>query len=157
MHGFFSYPLWSTVIIIYIILVILYESFIHPLIILSGLTSAGIGALLMLMLFHIDLNLYSFIGIIMLTGIVKKNAIMMIDFALEKQRLEHKTPIEAIYQACLIRFRPIIMTTMAALLGALPIALSLAQAVKLTVRLESHENDEKRIKNSNFNNIKIEN
>lgn len=113
-----------TVVVIYLILGILYESFIHPLTILSGLPSAGVGALIVLWLFHVDLNLYSFIGIIMLTGIVKKNAIMMIDFALDAQRNSSKTPQEAIYQACLVRFRPIMMTTMAALLGALPIALS---------------------------------
>lgn len=113
-----------TIIIIYIVLGILYESFIHPLTILSGLPAAGVGALLTLLIFQVDLNLYSFIGIIMLTGIVKKNAIMMIDFALDAQRKENKTPLEAIKQACLIRFRPIMMTTLAALLGSLPIALS---------------------------------
>lgn len=113
-----------TLVITYIVLGILYESFIHPLTILSGLPSATMGALLMLMISGSSLNLYSFIGIIMLIGIVKKNAIMMIDFALETQRKEKKKPTEAIFQACLIRFRPIMMTTMAALLGALPIALS---------------------------------
>lgn len=113
-----------TLVVIYIVLGILYESFIHPLTILSGLPSAGVGALLTLLICGNDLNVYSFIGIIMLTGIVKKNAIMMIDFALHAQRVEQKTPLEAIRQACLIRFRPIMMTTMAALLGALPIALS---------------------------------
>lgn len=116
--------LLMTIIVIYIVLGILYESFIHPLTILSGLPSAGVGALLTLLLFHMDLNLYSFIGIIMLTGIVKKNAIMMIDFALDYQRRENKPPQEAIYQACLVRFRPIMMTTMAALMGTLPIALA---------------------------------
>ena len=91
--------------------------------ILSGLPSAGVGALLTLMIFHVDLNIYSFVGLIMLIGIVKKNAIMQIDFALEAERKEGMTPLEAIYEGCLIRFRPIMMTTMAALLGALPIAL----------------------------------
>ncbi|MFB3813794.1 MAG: efflux RND transporter permease subunit [Terriglobales bacterium] len=109
--------------VIYIVLGILYESFIHPLTILSGLPAAGLGALLTLKLFHLELNLYSFVGVIMLVGIVKKNAIMMIDFALEAQRKEGKPPEEAIYQGCLIRFRPIMMTTMAALMGTLPIAL----------------------------------
>jgi HAE1 family hydrophobic/amphiphilic exporter-1 len=112
-----------TVLIIYIVLGILYESFIHPLTILSGLPSAGFGALLTLLIFHHDLSLYAFVGIIMLVGIVKKNAIMMIDFALESERREGKTPEEAITQGCLIRFRPIMMTTMAALMGTLPIAL----------------------------------
>ncbi len=111
------------IVIIYIVLGILYESFIHPLTILSGLPSAGFGALLTLLIFHIDLNIYSLVGIVMLIGIVKKNAIMMIDFALEAQRNEGKSPSEAIYEGCLIRFRPIMMTTMAALMGTLPIAL----------------------------------
>jgi HAE1 family hydrophobic/amphiphilic exporter-1 len=111
------------ILVIYIILGILYESFIHPLTILSGLPSAGFGALLTLILFRYDLNIYGFVGIIMLIGIVKKNAIMMIDFALEGQRNEGKSPPDAIYEGCLIRFRPIMMTTMAALMGTLPIAL----------------------------------
>jgi HAE1 family hydrophobic/amphiphilic exporter-1 len=115
------------ILIIYIVLGILYESYIHPITILSGLPSAGFGALLTLMLFHIDLNIYSFVGLIMLVGIVKKNAIMQIDFALEAERKEGKSPLEAIYQGCLIRFRPIMMTTMAALLGALPIAYGYGQ------------------------------
>jgi HAE1 family hydrophobic/amphiphilic exporter-1 len=113
-----------SIIVIYIILGILYESFIHPITILSGLPSAGLGALLTLMLFGLDLNIYAFVGLIMLVGIVKKNAIMMIDFALEAER-QGKTPFEAIYQGCLLRFRPIMMTTMAALMGTLPIALGL--------------------------------
>ncbi|MFA4903109.1 MAG: efflux RND transporter permease subunit [Desulfobaccales bacterium] len=113
------------ILVIYMILGILYESFIHPVTILSGLPSAGVGALLALLLFHLDLNIYGFVGIIMLVGIVKKNAIMMIDFALEVQRNEGKTPKEAIYAGALVRFRPIMMTTMAALMGALPIALGL--------------------------------
>ena len=111
------------ILVIYIVLGILYESFIHPLTILSGLPSAGVGALLMLILFHAELDLYGFVGVIMLIGIVKKNAIMMIDFALEAERKEGKSPAEAIYQGCLIRFRPIMMTTMSALLGTLPIAI----------------------------------
>ncbi len=117
--------LLAAILVIYIVLGILYESFIHPLTILSGLPSAGFGALLTLMLFHMDLNVYAFVGVIMLVGIVKKNAIMMIDFALEAQRTEGKDAEEAIYQGCLIRFRPIMMTTMAALMGTLPIALGM--------------------------------
>ena len=101
----------------------LYESYIHPITILSTLPSAGVGALLALLLFHTDLSIIALIGIILLIGIVKKNAIMMIDFALEAERNEGKSPEEAIYQACLLRFRPIMMTTMAALLGGLPLAL----------------------------------
>jgi len=108
--------------VIYIVLGILYESYIHPLTILSGLPSAGFGALITLLLFGKDLNLYAFVGIIMLVGIVKKNAIMMIDFALDAQRNEGKKPIDAIYEGAIIRFRPIMMTTMAALMGTLPIA-----------------------------------
>ncbi|KAF0190071.1 MAG: hydrophobic/amphiphilic exporter-1 (mainly G- bacteria) HAE1 [Desulfobulbaceae bacterium] len=114
-----------TILVIYIILGILYESYIHPLTILSGLPSAAIGALLTLLVFGKELNLYSFVGIIMLVGIVKKNAIMMIDFALEVQRKEGKAPLEAIFQGCLVRFRPIMMTTFAALMGTLPIALGI--------------------------------
>ncbi len=112
-----------TIIVIYVLLGILYESFIHPLTILSGLPSAGFGALLTLMIFKSELNIYGFVGLIMLIGIVKKNAIMMIDFALEAERREGKSSEEAIYEGCLIRFRPIMMTTMAALMGTLPIAL----------------------------------
>ncbi|MGI8744985.1 MAG: efflux RND transporter permease subunit [Bryobacteraceae bacterium] len=119
--------LWMLLIVatlvIYMVLGILYESFIHPLTILSGLPSAGFGALLTLLIFHIDLSLYAFVGLIMLIGIVKKNAIMMIDFALSAQRNEGKNAVDAIYEGCLVRFRPIMMTTMAALLGTLPIAL----------------------------------
>jgi hypothetical protein len=106
--------LLAAVLVIYLILGILYESFIHPLTILSGLPSAGVGALLTLLIFNQELNLYGFVGIIMLVGIVKKNAIMMIDFAIDAQR-EGKSPHEAIFQGCLLRFRPIMMTTMAAL------------------------------------------
>jgi HAE1 family hydrophobic/amphiphilic exporter-1 len=109
--------------VVYIVLGVLYESYVHPLTILSGLPSAGFGALLTLVLFKVDLSIYSFVGLIMLIGIVKKNAIMQIDFALECERKEGKSPREAIYEGCLIRFRPIMMTTMAALLGGLPIAL----------------------------------
>ncbi len=112
------------VVVIYMVLGILYESFVHPITILSGLPSAGLGALLTLMVFHDELNVYSLVGIIMLIGIVKKNAIMMIDFALDAQRNEGKAAADAIYDACLIRFRPIMMTTMAALMGTLPIALA---------------------------------
>ncbi len=115
------------IVVVYIVLGVLYESFIHPFTILSGLPSAAVGALLTLYLFNTPLSLYAFVGIIMLVGIVKKNAIMMIDFALERQRHEGMSPPEAIYQACLIRFRPIMMTTMAALLGTLPIALGAGQ------------------------------
>jgi HAE1 family hydrophobic/amphiphilic exporter-1 len=113
----------ATLLVIYLVLGILYESFIHPLTILSGLPSAALGALITLRLFHLELNLYGFVGVIMLIGIVKKNAIMMIDFAIVAERKGGKGPLEAIYQGCLIRFRPIMMTTMAALMGTLPIAL----------------------------------
>ncbi|HXY68638.1 MAG TPA: efflux RND transporter permease subunit [Gemmatimonadales bacterium] len=113
------------VLVIYLVLGILYESFIHPLTILSGLPFAGFGALLTLLIFRVDLSVYAFVGVIMLVGLVKKNAIMMIDFALEAERNEGRAPAEAIVQACLIRFRPIMMTTMAALMATLPIALGL--------------------------------
>jgi HAE1 family hydrophobic/amphiphilic exporter-1 len=129
--------LLMAVLVIYIVLGVLYESFIHPITILSGLPSAGFGALLALYLFHaaaqkgyisrqydMELNLYAFVGIIMLIGIVKKNAIMMIDFALECQRTEGKDPAEAIFQGCVVRFRPIMMTTAAAMMGILPIAVA---------------------------------
>jgi HAE1 family hydrophobic/amphiphilic exporter-1 len=112
-----------SIVVIYLILGILYESFIHPLTILSGLPTAGLGALVTLMAFGVELNMYAFVGIIMLIGIVKKNAIMMIDFAIEAQRKEGMRPEEAIAQAGVIRFRPIMMTTMAALMGSLPIAI----------------------------------
>ncbi len=114
----------ASILVIYIILGILYESFIHPLTILSGLPSAGFGALLTLMLFGLDLNIYGFVGLIMLVGIVKKNAIMMIDFAIDAQK-HGKSAHEAIHEGCLLRFRPIMMTTMCALMGTLPIALGL--------------------------------
>jgi HAE1 family hydrophobic/amphiphilic exporter-1 len=116
--------LLMSILVIYIILGILYESFIHPITILSGLPSAGFGALLTLMIFGLDLNIYAFVGLIMLVGIVKKNAIMMIDFAIDAER-RGSTPFDAIYQGCLLRFRPIMMTTMAALMGTLPIALGI--------------------------------
>jgi HAE1 family hydrophobic/amphiphilic exporter-1 len=115
--------LLMAILVIYIVLGVLYESFIHPLTILSGLPSAGLGALVALMVFRLDLNLYAFVGVIMLIGIVKKNAIMMIDFALEAERKEGKSPSDAIFEGCLIRFRPIMMTTMSALMATLPIAL----------------------------------
>jgi HAE1 family hydrophobic/amphiphilic exporter-1 len=111
------------IIVIYIVLGILYESFIHPLTILAGLPSAGLGALATLMIFHVDLNIYAFLGLIMLIGIVKKNAIMMVDFAVDAQREKGMSAEDAIYEACLVRFRPIMMTTMAALMGSLPIAI----------------------------------
>jgi HAE1 family hydrophobic/amphiphilic exporter-1 len=117
--------LLMAIFVIYVVLGILYESFIHPLTILSGLPSAGLGALVTLMIFNVDLNLYAFVGVIMLVGLVKKNGIMMIDFAIEAQRNDNKSPAEAMYEACLVRFRPIMMTTMAALVGTLPIALGL--------------------------------
>jgi len=117
------------VLVIYIVLGILYESFIHPLTILSGLPAAGVGALFTLLLFHHDLNIYAFVGIIMLVGIVKKNAIMMIDFALQEEG-RGKPAAEAIYEGCLLRFRPIMMTTMAALMGTLPIALGAGQGAE---------------------------
>ncbi|MGD0652154.1 MAG: multidrug efflux RND transporter permease subunit [Verrucomicrobiia bacterium] len=113
----------AAIVVIYIILGVLYESYIHPLTILSSLPSAGVGALLALLICHVDLSLVALIGIILLIGIVQKNAIMMIDFALDAEREEGLPPEKSIYQACLLRFRPIMMTTMAALLGALPLAL----------------------------------
>src|SRR5262249_27797646 len=117
------YLILAAIVVIYIVLGVLYESYIDPITILSSLPSAGVGALLALLLFRIDFSLVALIGIILLIGIVKKNAIMMIDFALDAEREEGKTPEESIYQACLLRFRPIMMTTMAALLGALPLAM----------------------------------
>jgi len=113
----------AAILVVYIVLGLLYESYIHPITILSALPSAGVGALVMLMVFRYDLTVIAIIGIILLIGIVKKNAIMMIDFALEAERREHRSPLDAIHQACLLRFRPIMMTTMAALFGGLPIAL----------------------------------
>jgi hydrophobic/amphiphilic exporter-1 (mainly G- bacteria), HAE1 family len=112
-----------TILVIYLVLGVLYESFIHPITILSGLPSAGFGALMTLWIFGMELDLFAFVGVIMLVGLVKKNAIMMIDFALDVQRNEGKSPSEAIFEGAIIRFRPIMMTTMAALMGVLPIAL----------------------------------
>jgi HAE1 family hydrophobic/amphiphilic exporter-1 len=117
--------------VIYVLLGVLYESFIHPLTILAGLPSAAVGALLTLRLFGLDLTMIAIIGILMLIGIVKKNAIMMIDFALDAQRNGGMTPAEAIREACILRFRPILMTTMAALMGALPIALGMGAGAEL--------------------------
>jgi multidrug efflux pump subunit AcrB len=113
----------AALVAVYIVLGILYESMVHPVTILSTLPSAGVGAFLALLLCHTEFGIVALIGIILLIGIVKKNAIMMIDFALEAQRNEGHTPLDSIYQACLLRFRPIMMTTMAALLGGLPLAL----------------------------------
>ncbi len=117
--------LLMAIVVIYIVLGILYESFTHPLTILSGLPSAGFGALLTLVIFRTELSLYAFVGVIMLVGLVKKNGIMMVDFAVEAQREHGKSPSEAIHEACLVRFRPIMMTTMAALVGTLPIAMGI--------------------------------
>ena len=113
----------AALVTVYIVLGVLYESFIHPITILSTLPSAGVGALLALILFHQDLSVVAIIGIILLIGIVKKNGIMMVDFALEAERQHGKNATDAIYEACLLRFRPIMMTTMAALLGGIPLAL----------------------------------
>jgi len=109
--------------VVYIVLGVLYESYVHPITILSGLPSAGFGALLTLMIFKVELSIYAFVGLMMLIGIVKKNAIMQIDFAVAAERNDLKSPLEAIYEGCLVRFRPIMMTTTAALLGAVPMAL----------------------------------
>ena len=113
----------AALVTVYIVLGVLYESFIHPITILSTLPSAGVGAFLSLILFHQDLSVVAIIGLVLLIGIVKKNAILMIDFALDAERNEGKSATEAIYEACLLRFRPIMMTTMAALLGGVPLAL----------------------------------
>jgi HAE1 family hydrophobic/amphiphilic exporter-1 len=117
--------LLMAIFVIYVVLGILYESFIHPLTILSGLPAAGLGALATLMIFGVDLNLYAFVGVIMLVGLVKKNGIMMVDFAIEAQRERGLSAHDAIHEACMVRFRPIMMTTMAALVGTLPVALGL--------------------------------
>ena len=125
-HNSLSNEPWlilAAIITVYIVLGVLYESYIHPITILSTLPSAGVGAILALLICRNDFSVVALIGIILLIGIVKKNAIMMIDFALEAEREEGKPPEEAIYQACLLRFRPIMMTTMAAFLGGLPLAL----------------------------------
>jgi len=123
--------LLATVVVIYLVLSILYESFLHPITILSGLPAAGIGALLTLMLFNMNLSVIAMIGVIMLIGIVKKNAIMMVDFAIEAQRNHGAPPERAIREACLLRFRPIMMTTMAAIMGGLPIALGFGAGAEL--------------------------
>jgi len=121
----------AALVTVYVVLGILYESYIHPLTILSTLPSAGVGAILALLLCRSDLSVIALIGIILLIGIVKKNAIMMIDFALEAERTEGKPPEAAIYEACLLRFRPIMMTTMAALLGGLPLAVGVGVGAEL--------------------------
>ena len=123
--GSMGWLLVLAIVVIYVVLGILYESFHHPITILSALPFAGFGALLTLLVFGEDLSIYSFVGVIMLVGLVKKNGIMMVDFAIEAQRKEGKTPLEAIHEACMIRFRPIMMTTMAALMAGLPLALGL--------------------------------
>ena len=116
---------------VYIVLGVLYESYVHPITILSTLPSAGVGALLALLLCNTDFSVIALIGLILLIGIVKKNAIMMIDFALEAERKEGKSPVDAIFQACLLRFRPIMMTTAAALFGGLPLALGTGMGAEL--------------------------
>jgi multidrug efflux pump subunit AcrB len=117
------YLILAALLAVYVVLGILYESYIHPITILSTLPSAGIGAILALLLFHIEFSVIALIGMILLIGLVKKNAILMIDFALDAERNRGKSPEEAIYEACVLRFRPIMMTTMAALFGGLPLAL----------------------------------
>jgi multidrug efflux pump len=121
----------AALVTVYIVLGVLYESYIHPITILSTLPSAGVGALIALMLFQMDLGVIALIGIILLIGIVKKNAIMMIDFALDAQRNQRYSPYDAIYLACLLRFRPIMMTTLAALFGAIPLAISTGTGAEL--------------------------
>jgi HAE1 family hydrophobic/amphiphilic exporter-1 len=121
----------SALLVIYVLLGVLYESYIHPLTILAGLPSAAVGALLTLWVFGYDLSIIATIGILMLIGIVKKNAIMMIDFALHAQREEHLSPQDAIRKACVLRFRPIMMTTLAAMMGAVPIAAGLGTGAEL--------------------------
>jgi multidrug efflux pump len=121
----------AALVAVYIVLGILYESYIHPLTILSTLPSAGVGAVAALMIFGTDLNLIAIIGVILLIGIVKKNGIMMVDFALSVQRREGKSAGDAIFEACLLRFRPIMMTTMAALLGAVPLAIGVGVGSEL--------------------------
>jgi multidrug efflux pump len=121
----------AALVTVYIVLGVLYESYMHPITILSTLPSAGVGALVALLMYQMDLSVIALIGIILLIGIVKKNAIMMIDFALDAQRNEGKSPRDAIYEACLLRFRPIMMTTMAALLGAVPLAISTGTGAEL--------------------------
>jgi multidrug efflux pump len=129
------YLIATALLAVYIVLGMLYESYIHPITILSTLPSAGVGAVLALMIFHMDLNVIALVGIILLIGLVKKNAILMIDFALAVQRHEHRDAKSAIHEACLLRFRPILMTTMAALLGALPLALAKGIGSELRIPL----------------------
>ncbi|MNM74316.1 Multidrug resistance protein MdtC [compost metagenome] len=129
------YLILAALITIYIVLGILYESYVHPLTILSTLPSAGVGALLALLLFKTEFSIIALIGVILLIGIVKKNAIMMIDFAIDAERNEGMSPREAIYRACLLRFRPILMTTMAALLGAVPLAIGRGDGAELRAPL----------------------
>jgi multidrug efflux pump len=125
------YLILAAVIAVYIVLGVLYESYVHPITILSTLPSAGVGAVLALMVFHTDFSIIALIGVILLIGIVKKNAIMMIDFALDAERTQGLSSHDAIFQACLLRFRPIMMTTMAAMLGALPLAIGLGEGAEL--------------------------
>ena len=125
------YLILAALITIYLVLGVLYESYIHPLTILSTLPSAGVGALLALMAFRSEFSIMALIGVILLIGIVKKNAIMMIDFALDAQRTRGLSALDAIYEACLLRFRPIMMTTMAAMLGALPLAIGMGEGSEL--------------------------
>jgi multidrug efflux pump len=126
-----AYLILAALVTVYIVLGVLYESYIHPLTILSTLPSAGVGAVLALLICRTDFSIIALIGIVLLIGIVKKNAIMMIDFAIEAERHEGKSPIDAIYQACLLRFRPIMMTTLAALFGGLPLALGTGTGAEL--------------------------
>jgi multidrug efflux pump len=121
----------AAIVVIYILLGVLYESLVHPITILSTLPSAGVGALLALLLFHTEFTIIALIGVILLIGIVKKNAILMIDFALDAERRGGREPKDAIYEACLLRFRPIMMTTMAAMLGAVPLALGMGDGAEL--------------------------
>ena len=125
------YLILAALVTVYIVLGMLYENYVHPITILSTLPSAGVGALLALLLFHTELSIIALIGIILLIGIVKKNAILMIDFALQAERQEGNSPDESIYQACLLRFRPIMMTTMAAMFGGIPIAVGAGNGAEL--------------------------
>jgi multidrug efflux pump len=125
------YLILAAIVAVYIVLGVLYESYVHPITILSTLPSAGVGAVLALMIFHTEFSIIALIGVILLIGIVKKNAIMMIDFALDAERTQSLSSEDAIFQACLMRFRPIMMTTMAAMLGALPLAIGLGEGSEL--------------------------
>jgi multidrug efflux pump len=126
-----AYLIFAALVTVYIVLGVLYESYVHPLTILSTLPSAGVGAVIALLICGQDFSIIALIGIVLLIGIVKKNAIMMIDFAIEAERHEGKSPVDAIYQACLLRFRPIMMTTLAALFGGLPLALGTGTGAEL--------------------------